>query len=58
VKIIDQEIVDRCNDQFGKKEQFEDCANAVKEFLADKPFQQFEQSMYFFRYLQWKWLER
>ncbi|GLH07401.1 G protein-coupled receptor kinase 2 [Gryllus bimaculatus] len=31
--------------------------SAVKTFLAGDPFRQFECSMYFHRYLQWKWLE-
>lgn len=31
---------------------------AVKIFLAREPFHLFENSMYFHRYLQWKWLER
>ncbi|KAH8018947.1 hypothetical protein HPB51_014013 [Rhipicephalus microplus] len=30
---------------------------AVKEFLMGGPFKEFEGSMYFDRYLQWKWLE-
>lgn len=42
----------------GSKSQFTECAKLVKDFLADEPFRLFEQSMYFHRYLQWKWLER
>ncbi|KFB44687.1 AGAP004117-PA-like protein [Anopheles sinensis] len=30
---------------------------AVRAFLAGEPFREFEASMYFHRYLQWKWLE-
>ena len=30
----------------------------VKDFLGDKPFHDYQQTMYFARYLQWKWLER
>ncbi|CAD7085285.1 unnamed protein product [Hermetia illucens] len=41
----------------GSKELFEPCVNAVKSFLAGEPFREFETSMYFHRYLQWKWLE-
>jgi G protein-coupled receptor kinase len=39
------------------KELFEECFNSIKVFLAKDPFQEFESSMYFHRYLQWKWLE-
>lgn len=41
----------------GGKELFEACVVPVKSFLAGEPFSEFEQSMYFHRYLQWKWLE-
>lgn len=34
-----------------------DCS-AVTNYLSDEPFQDFLDSMYFSRYLQWKWLER
>jgi len=30
----------------------------VKDFLGGKPFEDYQQTMYFSRYLQWKWLER
>ena len=30
----------------------------VKDYLSDEPFDEFKKSMYFHRYLQWKWLER
>ncbi|KAH8332615.1 hypothetical protein KR074_007148 [Drosophila pseudoananassae] len=41
----------------GGKDIFAQCMNAVKSFLAGEPFREFENSMYFHRYLQWKWLE-
>ncbi|EDV52954.1 G protein-coupled receptor kinase 2 [Drosophila erecta] len=41
----------------GGKDIFAQCVNAVKAFLAGEPFREFESSMYFHRYLQWKWLE-
>ncbi|KAH8294986.1 hypothetical protein KR018_004880, partial [Drosophila ironensis] len=41
----------------GGKDIFAQCVNAVKAFLAGEPFREFENSMYFHRYLQWKWLE-
>ena len=30
----------------------------TKEHLSEQPFRDFLESMYFKRYLQWKWLER
>lgn len=50
--------VERCEERLGNRDQFFECVQQIKNFLADKPFKLFEQSMYFYRYLQWKWLER
>nr|CAD7432303.1 unnamed protein product [Timema monikensis] len=41
----------------GHRELYGECMAAVKAFLAGEPFREFECSMYFHRYLQWKWLE-
>lgn len=41
----------------GNRELFEASITAVRAFLAGEPFREFEASMYFHRYLQWKWLE-
>ncbi|KAF5291154.1 hypothetical protein FQA39_LY14396 [Lamprigera yunnana] len=41
----------------GHKDLFVPCVQAVKSFLAGEPFKDFTNSMYFHRYLQWKWLE-
>ncbi|XP_063232255.1 G protein-coupled receptor kinase 5 [Bacillus rossius redtenbacheri] len=41
----------------GHRELYGECATAVKAFLAGDPFREFECSIYFHRYLQWKWLE-
>lgn len=41
----------------GRKDLFAPCAHAVKTFLAGDPFREFTNTMYFHRYLQWKWLE-
>ncbi|CAG5020972.1 unnamed protein product [Parnassius apollo] len=41
----------------GSKDIFGECVRYVKNFLAGTPFAEFERSMYFHRYLQWKWLE-
>lgn len=40
------------------RELFDECAKIVKTFLSNEPFSLFRSSMYFHRYLQWKWLER
>lgn len=39
------------------RELYEASFVAVKTFLEGEPFREFEASMYFHRYLQWKWLE-
>lgn len=41
----------------GHKDSFTQCVQSVKAFLAGEPFKDFTNSMYFHRYLQWKWLE-
>lgn len=41
----------------GHKDSFTPCVETVKSFLAGEPFKDFTTSMYFHRYLQWKWLE-
>lgn len=41
----------------GHKDLFAPCVQAVKQCLAGEPFKEFAKSMYFHRYLQWKWLE-
>lgn len=40
------------------RDLFASCATEVKAHLASAPFEEFKQSMYFDRYLQWKYLER
>ncbi|XP_075468154.1 G protein-coupled receptor kinase 5 isoform X3 [Ascaphus truei] len=40
------------------KEIFCHCAKSVYDFLSGEPFQSYLDSMYFDRFLQWKWLER
>ncbi|KAL3270370.1 hypothetical protein HHI36_009416 [Cryptolaemus montrouzieri] len=39
------------------KDLFAPCVHAVKSLLSAEPFREFTNSMYFHRYLQWKWLE-
>ncbi len=41
----------------GRRDLFGACVAEVKEYLANSPFSEFRQSMYFQRYLQWKKLE-
>lgn len=41
----------------GHKDLFAPCVQAVRACLASEPFRDFVCSMYFHRYLQWKWLE-
>lgn len=40
------------------KELFKECVRVVHHFLSGKPFEEYQESPYFSRFLQWKWLER
>ncbi|XP_027442895.1 G protein-coupled receptor kinase 5 isoform X7 [Zalophus californianus] len=40
------------------KELFSACAQSVHDYLKGEPFHEYLDSMYFDRFLQWKWLER
>lgn len=42
----------------GQRDLFGQCVAEVKAYLSKEPFDEFLNSMYFHRYLQWKWLER
>jgi hypothetical protein len=42
----------------GQRDLFSQCVSEVKAYLSKDPFDEFLNSMYFHRYLQWKWLER
>ncbi|XP_066941450.1 G protein-coupled receptor kinase 2 isoform X5 [Macrobrachium rosenbergii] len=57
--ILNESLVASCKENLdsSEKELFNGCAADVKLFLANEPFKEFEASMYFNRYLQWKWLE-
>ena len=61
---VPAEEVSRCQgecfeeDAAAGKEVFSDCVKTLKNFLSNEPYKEFENSMYFHRYLQWKWLER
>ncbi|XP_075986532.1 G protein-coupled receptor kinase 2 isoform X2 [Anticarsia gemmatalis] len=57
--VVGKEVVDAAYNLIhaGYKDIFVECVRCVKNFLAGSPFAEFERSMYFHRYLQWKWLE-
>ncbi|KAK8377771.1 hypothetical protein O3P69_014020 [Scylla paramamosain] len=59
VGILNESLIVTCKENLDTagKELFLGCAAEVKLFLANEPFKEFEASMYFHRYLQWKWLE-
>ncbi|XP_058402599.1 G protein-coupled receptor kinase 4 isoform X1 [Diceros bicornis minor] len=40
------------------KEVFEECTRIVHNYLSGEPFEEYQESSYFSRFLQWKWLER
>jgi G protein-coupled receptor kinase len=60
VEIINDDIIGQCKERLheGSKDVFAACTAVVRDYLAGEPFKDFENSMYFHRYLQWKWLER
>ncbi|XP_032771727.1 G protein-coupled receptor kinase 4 isoform X2 [Rattus rattus] len=37
---------------------FHDCAGVIYKYLSEKPFEEYQESTYYNRFLQWKWLER
>ncbi|XP_075050444.1 G protein-coupled receptor kinase 4 isoform X2 [Mixophyes fleayi] len=58
---IPQETVHECKERLEQspcKEIFNDCTRVVHDYLSGVPFEDFQASMYFSRFLQWKWLER
>uniref|UniRef100_A0A8K9XYN9 G protein-coupled receptor kinase n=1 Tax=Oncorhynchus mykiss TaxID=8022 RepID=A0A8K9XYN9_ONCMY len=58
---IPQELVGECREKLEQtpcKELFNDCCNIVREYLSGSPFSSYQETMYFSRFLQWKWLER
>ncbi|KAK9881744.1 hypothetical protein WA026_017265 [Henosepilachna vigintioctopunctata] len=50
-------ITEQKNTNGHHKDLFAPCVHAVKSLLSGEPFREFRNSMYFHRYLQWKWLE-
>ncbi|XP_016051295.1 PREDICTED: G protein-coupled receptor kinase 4 isoform X2 [Miniopterus natalensis] len=54
-------MVRRCRLQLKEspsKDVFKECTRAVHSYLSGKPFAEYQESPYFSRFLQWKWLER
>uniref|UniRef100_A0A8C4RIH1 G protein-coupled receptor kinase n=1 Tax=Erpetoichthys calabaricus TaxID=27687 RepID=A0A8C4RIH1_ERPCA len=57
---IPQEAVQECREKLEQspcKELFKECTRIVHEYLSGEPFSKYQESMYFSRFLQWKWLE-
>ncbi|XP_051021270.1 G protein-coupled receptor kinase 4 [Acomys russatus] len=40
------------------KNVFEECSRIVYDYLSETPFEEYQDSPFFCRFLQWKWLER
>ncbi|KAM6261390.1 G protein-coupled receptor kinase 4 isoform 1-T1 [Porphyrio hochstetteri] len=58
---IPQETVNECKARLEKnpsKDLFKDCTRIVHEYLSRRPFEAYQESVYFSRFLQWKWLEK
>ncbi|XP_055562585.1 G protein-coupled receptor kinase 4 isoform X2 [Falco cherrug] len=58
---IPQETVNECKARLEKnpsKDLFMDCTRIVHEYLSRRPFEAYQESVYFSRFLQWKWLEK
>uniref|UniRef100_A0A915KT18 G protein-coupled receptor kinase n=1 Tax=Romanomermis culicivorax TaxID=13658 RepID=A0A915KT18_ROMCU len=58
--IVPSDLILNCDDKSGNSEAifFPKCFRLVKEYLANEPFERFVDSIYFQRYLQWKWREK
>ncbi|KAG9351947.1 hypothetical protein JZ751_023198, partial [Albula glossodonta] len=58
---IVEEMVSKCAqrlEQEACKELFKECTKLIHDYLSVAPFADYLDSMYFNRFLQWKWLER
>jgi len=60
ITILPDNVIDTVRKDINSKtrELFSECQAEVREFLSEAPFKEFRMSMYFHRYLQWKYLER
>ncbi|VDP69731.1 unnamed protein product, partial [Schistosoma curassoni] len=50
--------LEESNDAYPDKELFRSILKILEDFLRNSPFSEFLNSVYFNRYLQWKWLEK
>lgn len=61
VDVLNEDTISKCNNRLKEdpkaRDVFPMATRAVKHFLSGEPFKEFENSMYFLRYLQWKFLE-
>ncbi|XP_041123406.1 G protein-coupled receptor kinase 5-like isoform X2 [Polyodon spathula] len=58
---IDEDIVRQTKEKLENspcKELFCHCVKSVQDYLSGEPFREYQNSMHFDRFLQWKWLER
>uniref|UniRef100_A0A8D3D4Q6 G protein-coupled receptor kinase n=1 Tax=Scophthalmus maximus TaxID=52904 RepID=A0A8D3D4Q6_SCOMX len=58
---VPRDVVAGCRERLEQspcKELFNDCTKIVRDYLSGAPFSFYQESMYFSRFLQWKWLER
>ncbi|XP_067879173.1 G protein-coupled receptor kinase 5-like isoform X2 [Heterodontus francisci] len=58
---ISESHIKQCIESLDKcpcKDIFSDCLKAPHQYLSGAPFTEYQESMYFDRFLQWKWLER
>lgn len=58
---LEESMMTKCTERLqenASKELFKDCTKLIHDFLSMAPFADFLDSMFFNRFLQWKWLER
>ncbi|XP_062867124.1 G protein-coupled receptor kinase 6 isoform X2 [Trichomycterus rosablanca] len=58
---VPEEMVSKCAERLEQeacKELFMDCTKLIHDYLSVAPFADYLDSIYFNRFLQWKWLER
>ncbi|XP_065557172.1 G protein-coupled receptor kinase 2-like isoform X2 [Artemia franciscana] len=59
IAILNERDIEDCQNRLasGSKDVFTQCSAVIRTYLSGIPFREFESSMYYHRYLQWKWLE-
>ncbi|XP_045022193.1 G protein-coupled receptor kinase 4 isoform X8 [Bubalus bubalis] len=58
---IPEYVVLKCRQRLWEdpsKDVFEECTRIVHDHLSEEAFEEYQESAYFSRFLQWKWLER